>query len=197
MVTLWPEIGLPFGQFHTHQGGHQAQARARQPTTEQQAARRRSHLTGKQPATAVQPHAPSRHEPTLEAERILMVEFTSAQAQAEEVAAPASHKGGHAEAAAAKPLSTSPLLTADGVHKMYRQLAEIHAVAAMQLLECAHWRRSESTFSSVWARFGRLRPIVMPSTIRLAPSPLLISSPRPCCGGRVSTVSLRLTAKSR
>jgi hypothetical protein len=46
-------------------------------------------------------------------------------------------------------------------------------------------------------RGGELRPIVMPSTIRLAPSPLLISSPRPCCGGRVSAVSLRLTAKSR
>jgi hypothetical protein len=100
-----------------------------------------------------------------------MVEFASAQAQAEEVAAPASHKGGHAEAAAAKPLSTSPLLTTDGVDKMYRQLAEIHTVAAMQLPECAHWRRSDSTFSSVWAGFDRLRPIVMPSTIRLAPSP--------------------------
>jgi hypothetical protein len=35
----------------------------------------------------------------------------------------------------AKPLSASPLLTADGVDKMYRQLVEIHAIIVVQLVE--------------------------------------------------------------
>jgi hypothetical protein len=52
---------------------------------------------------------------------------------------------------ATKPLSASPPLTADGVDKMYRQLAEIHAITATQLAECAHWRRSDSTPSLTWA----------------------------------------------
>jgi hypothetical protein len=42
-------------------------------------------------------------------------------------------------------MSTSPPLTADGLHRMYRQLAEIHAIAAAQLVECAHWCRTDST----------------------------------------------------
>jgi hypothetical protein len=67
-----------------------------------------------------------------------MVDFASTQAQAEEVAPPASREGGQAEATASKPLSASPLLTADGVDKMCRQLVEIHAIAATQLAECAH-----------------------------------------------------------
>jgi hypothetical protein len=56
------------------------QAHARQSTTEQEVQTWRSRLTGKQAATAVQPHVSSRHEPTLKAERILMVEFVSTQA---------------------------------------------------------------------------------------------------------------------
>jgi hypothetical protein len=67
-----------------------------------------------------------------------MVDFVSTQAQAKEVAPPASREGGQDEATAAKPLSASHLLTTDGVDKMYRQLAEIHAIAAAQLAECAH-----------------------------------------------------------
>jgi hypothetical protein len=43
-----------------------------------------------------------------------MVDFTSTQAQAEEVAPCPSCKGGQTEAAVAKPLSVSPSLTADG-----------------------------------------------------------------------------------
>jgi hypothetical protein len=46
---------------------------------------RRSQLVGKQAATVVQLHAPPWREPTPEAERILMVDFASTQAQAEEV----------------------------------------------------------------------------------------------------------------
>jgi hypothetical protein len=54
---------------------------------------RRSQLTDKQAATVVQLHVPPRREPMLEAERILMVDFSSTQAQAEEVAPPTSHMG--------------------------------------------------------------------------------------------------------
>jgi hypothetical protein len=53
------------------------------------------------------------------------------------VSPPASREGDQAEAAVAKPLSTSPLLIVDGVDKMYRQLVEIHAIATAQLVECA------------------------------------------------------------
>jgi hypothetical protein len=38
----------------------------------------------------------------------------------------------------AKPLSASPPLTTDRVEKMYHQLAEIHAIATTQLVECTH-----------------------------------------------------------
>jgi hypothetical protein len=55
----------------------------------------------------------------LEAERILMMDFTSTQARAKEMDTSASREGGQSEFAAAKPLSTSPPLTADGVD-MYR-----------------------------------------------------------------------------
>jgi hypothetical protein len=51
-------------------------------------------LTGKQAATTVQPHVLPRHKLALVAERILMMDFTSTQAQAREVASPASHEGG-------------------------------------------------------------------------------------------------------
>jgi hypothetical protein len=55
------------------------------------------------------------------------------------VAPSASREGGQVEATAAKPQSAPPLLTVDGVDKMYRQLAEIHAITAAQLAECARW----------------------------------------------------------
>jgi hypothetical protein len=56
-----------------------------------------------------------------------MVDFTSTQALDKEVAPLASHEGGQAEAAMAKPVSASRPLTVDRVDKMYLQLAEIHA----------------------------------------------------------------------
>jgi hypothetical protein len=62
-----------------------------------------------------------------------MVDFTSTQARAKEVAPLASHEGVQIEAAAAKPLSASPPLTDDGVDKMYRQLVEICAIATARL----------------------------------------------------------------
>jgi hypothetical protein len=67
----------------------------------------------------VQPHAPPRHELTLEAERIMMMDFASTQARGKEVAPPASREGGQTDVAAAKPLSASPLLTTNVVDKMY------------------------------------------------------------------------------
>jgi hypothetical protein len=57
----------------------------------------------------VQPHASPRCEPTLEAERILMVDFTSTQAQGKEVAPPISHERGQAKDAVVKPSSSPPM----------------------------------------------------------------------------------------
>jgi hypothetical protein len=131
----------------------------------------RSKFTGKQAAIAVQPHESSRHEPTPKVEMILMVNFTSTQARAKEVAPPTSSEGGQAEAAIAKPPSALAPLPADGVDKMYRQLAEIHAIATTQLAEYAHWHQFDSTPSPVRARASRRRPIMTLSMIRLAPSP--------------------------
>jgi hypothetical protein len=88
-----PETNLPVEWCHTHRRWHQVQARTREPTTEQEAVPRQSKLTGKQAATMVQPHVPPQHEPTLKAERILMVDFTSTQARAKEVAPPTSREG--------------------------------------------------------------------------------------------------------
>jgi hypothetical protein len=82
-----------------------------------------------------------------------MVDFTSTQAHAKEVAPPTSCKGGQDEAAT-KPLNASPPLTADGVDKMYHQLAEIHTIITMQLAEYARWHRSDSTVSLAWAGIG-------------------------------------------
>jgi hypothetical protein len=87
----------------------------------------------------------------VEVEQILMVDFTSTQAWAKEVAPPASCVRGQTKAATAKLLNTSPLLTFDGVDKMYCQLAKIHAIAVVQLAECARWRQSNPATSPIWA----------------------------------------------
>jgi hypothetical protein len=87
------------------------------------------------------------------------------------------------------PRNASPPLTTDGVDKMYRQLAEIHIIPTAQLAECAHWLWYDSTLSTIRARTGLLRTIETPSTIRLAPSPLLISCPRLGQCGRISVAS--------
>jgi hypothetical protein len=75
----------------------------------------------------------------------MMVDCTTTQTWAKEVAPSASREGGQTEATVANPPSTSPLLTTDGLDKMYHQLAEIHAITAVQLTECARWHRSNQT----------------------------------------------------
>jgi hypothetical protein len=91
-----------------------------------------------------------RHEPTLEKERILMVDFTATQSWAKAAAPSANHGGGgQTGATAIKTLSALPSPTVDGVDKMYRQLVEIHTIATTQLEECARWCRSDSTSSLV------------------------------------------------
>jgi hypothetical protein len=62
------------------------QAHALHPTADPRTVSRRSHLTGKQTATTVQPYAPPRHEPVLKTERILIVDVTSTQAQTKDLA---------------------------------------------------------------------------------------------------------------
>jgi hypothetical protein len=66
-----------------------------------------------------------------------MVDFTSTQAQAKELAPPASRGEAQPEATMTKHRSASPLLTADGVDRMYHQLSKIHTIATAQLAECA------------------------------------------------------------
>jgi hypothetical protein len=58
---------------------------------------------------------------------------------------------GKVEAAATKAPSTSPPPITDGVDKLYRQLVEIHTIAAVQLMEGARWCRSYSTYNPIRA----------------------------------------------
>jgi hypothetical protein len=78
---------------------------------------------------------------------------------------------GLAEAVMTKALSVSPPPTADGLDKMYHQLAEIHAITITQLTKGARWHCSDSTPSLVWTRTDWRRPDEMPSMTRMAPPP--------------------------
>jgi hypothetical protein len=147
----WTKTNHPSEQHHTHHEGQPTQARALHLTAEPRPASRRSHLTGKQTATAVQLDAQLRCDPVLKTERILMVDFIPTQAKAKELAPPVRRGETQAEATVAKSLSTPPPLTVDGVDMMYCQLAEIHAITATHLAECACWCRTDSTPCSVRA----------------------------------------------
>jgi hypothetical protein len=59
-----------------------------------------------------------------------------------------------------------------GVDMLYRQLAEIHAIAAVQMVECAHWHQTDSISSLIHARPGWQKPTTEPSATRMA-SPLV------------------------
>jgi hypothetical protein len=64
-----------------------------------------------------------------------MLDFTSTQALAKELAPQVRQREARAEA---NSTSTSPPLTTDGLDRMYHQLVEIHAIIGTQLVECAH-----------------------------------------------------------
>jgi hypothetical protein len=68
-----------------------------------------------------------------------MVDYTSTQAQAKELAPPCSRGEAQAKATMTKYRSALPPFSADGVDRMYRQLVEIHAIATALLAECARW----------------------------------------------------------
>jgi hypothetical protein len=113
---------------------------------------------------------PPQREPTPEAERILMVDFTTTQARAK-VVAPYSERS--------RPGPLQPRLRVSylhqppmGVDRMYHQLVEIHTITTMQLAKCAHWRRSDPTSSPVWAKTRQQRPAVEPSVATMAPPSL-------------------------
>jgi hypothetical protein len=76
-----------------------------------------------------------------EAERILMVDFTATQARAKGATPSANREGGHTGAMATKTRSALLSPTANGVDMTYRQLEEIHAIAAVQLAECTHYHQ--------------------------------------------------------
>jgi hypothetical protein len=162
MVELRPETNFPFMQHHAHLEGQQVQTCAWHPLTKPSSAPRRSKLTGKQATTAVQPNTPPRHEPTLEMERVLMVDYASTQAQDKELAHPANRAEAQADASMVKSPSASPSLTTDGLDRMCHQLAEIHTITATQLEECTHWRRVDSTPLSAQVGASRLRSGVAP-----------------------------------
>jgi hypothetical protein len=69
-------------------------------------------------------------------------------------------------------MSTSPLLTADGLDWMNCQLVEIHAIIVVQLAECACWCRIDSTRHLVRVGVSRPRPDQPSSAMRPASSPL-------------------------
>jgi hypothetical protein len=75
------------------------------------------HLAGGWAITAVWPDAPPSCESILGTERVLMLDFTSTQALAKELAPPICQREARAKANSA---STSPPLTADGLDRMYR-----------------------------------------------------------------------------
>jgi hypothetical protein len=128
----------------------------------------------------VQPDAPPQHEPVLKTERILMVDFTSTQAMAMELAPPVHRGEAQSEGVVDKSPSTPPPLIADGVDRMYRQLAEIQANVTVQLVECAHWRQTNPTPCSALVGASRPRPDTVPSVTRLTPlTPTYFSSQAP------------------
>jgi hypothetical protein len=87
----------------------------------------------------------------------------------------------------AKPPSTSPPLTTDGVDKMYHQLVEIHAITTAQLVESSRRRCSDSTPSLLqclqWQGWCHHH--------------LLTSHPEPYNGGRAGASNPRPTVQAR
>jgi hypothetical protein len=64
-------------------------------------------------------------------------------------------------------MAFSPPPTANEVDRLYRQLMEIHTTGATLLVECARWRRSDSTPSPSRARASRQGLDEVPSTPKM------------------------------
>jgi hypothetical protein len=79
-----------------------------------------------------------------------MVDFTFTQAQTEELAPLVGQGEAQVETVVAKSPGVSPPLTADEVDRMYRQLAEIHAITTAQLADCACWCWIDSPPPPTW-----------------------------------------------
>jgi hypothetical protein len=75
-------------------------------------------------------HEPPWHEPSLEAERILVVDLSTTQDQANGAFPSINRKEGQTKAVVAKPLNVLSPHPANRVDKLHRQLVEIHAIAA-------------------------------------------------------------------
>jgi hypothetical protein len=106
-----------------------------------------------------------------------MVDLIATKLQDEGVTPPASRKGGQAEAAVAKPPNVPSPPSTNGANSLYRQLAEIHAIAAVQLAKCARWHRSSPTPSMSYVGASGSGTIMEPSTARMAPPPPTSFSP--------------------
>jgi hypothetical protein len=94
--TLWPlkrwrrlhhgkrlprlDTDLPLERWHTHQEGKRALAHAQPPCIEQEVAQWWDKLVGGQVAPVAWPHVPPWHEPPLEEEGILMMDYMSERA---------------------------------------------------------------------------------------------------------------------
>jgi hypothetical protein len=108
-----------------------------------------------------------------------MMDFASTLAHTKGVAPTTSREEGGTEATAARPLRALPPPTTDRVDKMYyHQLAEIHAIAAAQLVESAHWCRSNPTPDTSHAYASWQGATAEPSTTRIALPPLTDFSPQ-------------------
>jgi hypothetical protein len=106
-------------------------------------------LTRKQATVVAQLHEPPRDEPTLRAERNLMVNFTMTQPHAKGVAPSANREGG---GGADRGRCGQSLKCLTSTHR--RQLVKIHTITAAQLVECAREHRLDPIFSLVRAGTG-------------------------------------------
>jgi hypothetical protein len=72
-----------------------------------------------------------------------MVDLVATRAHAKGAAPSTSHEGRQTVVVVTTPLSTLPPPSTNRVDMLFLQLVEIHAIAATQLVECAHWRQSK------------------------------------------------------
>jgi hypothetical protein len=108
MTVPWLETNQPIERHHAHHEGQPTQSRARHPHAEPGSASQWSKLADRQTATVVQSDASPRCEPMLETKRILMVDFTSTQTQAKDLAPPVRQGEARTEVVAARSPSASP-----------------------------------------------------------------------------------------